>query len=85
MFESFYSRDNVSGCPELIKNRALWKGREYSNWTTAVGDLDCLTGFDASEKFTRALPQLPDANARHVLLVAHTRPAPKRLGRAERI
>ena len=64
-----------AGLAKSLQRAALGKRREHGHGAPAVGDLDRLTPLDLAQQLACPLTELSDTNRRHVLLIAHLRPA----------
>ena len=71
IFEVGHGWDNFARSPEPLQRFALRQRCQHRYWPSTVRDLNRFAAFDATQKFTRALPQLPYPHTCHVLFIAH--------------
>ena len=67
-------RFDVAQGAQPIKRVTFRRRRENRHSASPIRDLDRFALFGATEEFTGPLSEFPDADGRHVLLIARTRP-----------
>src|SRR6266542_3027628 len=73
LVEISHSRAYLAGGAQPLQRPRLRQRREQRHGATPVGHLNRLPRRDPTQELARALPQLPHADTRHVLLIAQVR------------